>query len=142
MKPVKQTVFGWPYGNCFNAMLASLLEVSVDAVPNFGADAYDRGEPDKWADYAQEWLEDRGMSIIWARLDDHVFLHNVYHGMSVQSPRGLPHAVVGKGGAACHDPHPDDTFGTPLDDDRLDLIVIADMGKLKAWIATTEREGE
>ncbi len=35
MKPVDQTTFGHPGGNCFSACVASLLEMSVDQVPYF-----------------------------------------------------------------------------------------------------------
>lgn len=35
MKPVDQTTFGFPGGNCFSACIASLLEMPLDDVPYF-----------------------------------------------------------------------------------------------------------
>lgn len=43
MKPVDQTQFGWPHGNCFMACVASIMEVGLDDLP----DLYEPTKDDK-----------------------------------------------------------------------------------------------
>lgn len=53
MKPVMQTTFG-NYGNCFQACLASVLEIPLDSIPEFRRMQVDQevscmvSEADKW----------------------------------------------------------------------------------------------
>lgn len=44
MKPIDQTTFGVPGGNCFSACVASLLELSIDDVPYFMGDCDEDGD--------------------------------------------------------------------------------------------------
>jgi hypothetical protein len=64
--PVDQTQFAITTderaGNCMQAVLASLLELPLDDVPNFAAIESD--EPGKWFLALDDWLHDRGLGIV------------------------------------------------------------------------------
>jgi len=99
MKPVDQTTFGVPGGNCFSACVASLLELPIEEVPYFmGAD--------DWCAAFAAWLSPRGfypvsfnISTVGAWRPEGLFI------LGGQSPRGS-HAVVARGAVVVHDPHP------------------------------------
>lgn len=98
MKPVDQTTFGHPGGNCFSACVASLLEKPIDTVPYFMAD------PDTWGQKFEEWLALRGFYPIYA-LDNGEWTPAGLCILGGQSSRGS-HACVGRGRILLHDPHP------------------------------------
>lgn len=115
MKPVSQTSFGYPDGNDLAACVASILELSVDEVPNFITKK-------NWYLTLALWLEKRGMTAI--RLD--VSRGNEWWNFYLPpetpviwagpSPRPEEqdrrlHCVVGRwDGRLLHDPHPDCDF--------------------------------
>lgn len=121
MKPIDQTIFigdSRP-GNCFQACVASLLELPLDDVPHFieteapGVD---------WYVGFTEWLAARQMFAVEVRLDVPAVLGlqpGVHCIISGPSPRhsGL-HSVVGRvaddpreaGFILEHDPHPSRDF--------------------------------
>lgn len=111
MKPLHQTIFGGDNGdstargNCFAACIASILELPLEAVPNFC-------DHDDWRHHVNEWLQPRGLFYVDFRLDDgswrieHAVQYAGYHVISGPAERGLRHAVVGYKGNAVHDPHP------------------------------------
>lgn len=119
MKPVDQTTFGVPGGNCFSACVASLLELPIEDVPYFmGAD--------DWNKAFDEWLRPRGFYAVFLRLrpvkEDPWRPAGLYV-LGGQCVRG-PHAVVARGNTIVHDPHPsrggvdtweDATLIVPLD---------------------------
>src|SRR5262245_45006179 len=98
MKPVDQTVFGLPHGNCFAACVASVIELPIEKVPNFVL------EGDRWFDAAAEWLDERGYTLLWVKRDavacgylDPRPLINAGHYLIVSgtSPRGeFLHCVI------------------------------------------------
>lgn len=115
MKPVMQTKFGDPDGNCFASCLASLLELPLESVPDFQ-------EKDWWGAF-KRWLKKRGLAPI-----------NLYGGKGYilprdtlciaggKGPRGLEHSVIWKTGGhgvakMVHDPHPsgEGLVGKPRD---------------------------
>lgn len=121
MQPIDQTRFGWPGGNCFQAALASILELPLDDVPDFCNDNW-QGD---WESDLNEWLYQYGLfsftvdvgksepgSMEW--LTD-----NCYVMAAVQSalrkewttPNGSKeqalHSVVYHKGKVVHDPNPD-----------------------------------
>lgn len=106
MKPVDQTTFGCPGGNCFSACIASLLGEPIESVPYF------MGEPDEpghiWAERLDDWLRPRGLYALHFLVDesrpDLVWPTGFYIRVG-QSPRGA-HATVGRGPCTTHDPHP------------------------------------
>lgn len=111
MKPVTQTITG-PTGNCMGACLASILEVSIETVPNF----FDAGPDDTdWWNALRAWLRKFGLGIVTLTFESpaqwmHLRLAG-YHIVSGPSPRleGMHHATVWHAGKMVHDPHPDGT---------------------------------
>jgi len=106
MKPVIQTTFGVPEGNCFSACLASLLEIQIARVPLFTSE--------DWQARLNEWLAQFGyffMDTIFegAGTPEYLDKYAGFHIISGDGPRGFPHAVVGYKGQMVHDPHPDGT---------------------------------
>ncbi len=56
--PVTQTLLSPPDGNCFAACVASILELPIDAVPNYHSD--------DWFECWQEWLYPYNLALdIW-----------------------------------------------------------------------------
>lgn len=109
MKPVMQTVTG-PAGNCMSACLASILELPIEAVPNFCEAGPD--DSDYW-NACRAWLRQFGLGIITLSFTSpaqwqHLRLSG-YHIVSGPSPRieGMHHATVWHKGALAHDPHPE-----------------------------------
>lgn len=119
MKPVDQTTFapraGEGAGNCLAACVASLLELDLDAVPNFAAIPIARGSAKQhWFVEFETWLAARGLAIsIWyvTEKTDWYASPGTYLLANGKSPRGdFSHVVVCQvtEGAAeiVHDPHP------------------------------------
>jgi len=114
VKPVDQTTFGFPGGNCFSACVASLLELPIDEVPYFmHTDDDPNGE--KWFDRFEAWLRPYGFWAIFLRLagpnDD--WAPAGWCILGGQSPRARAgredddlHTVVAFGREVRHDPHP------------------------------------
>lgn len=98
MKPVDQTVFGDPTGNCFSACVASLLGLSIEDVPWFNGHA-------DWYAAFRAWLRPRGYYPVTFRLDS-AWRPDGYAITGGRSPRATSHAVVTLGLDVVHDPHP------------------------------------
>ena len=102
MIPIQQTILHTETtkGNCLQAAIASILELSLEEVPVF--------EGDSWYLQLMHWLEDC-YEIELARWDYEVQFKG-YYLVTGQSPRGnFKHIVVYKNGKMIHDPHPDKT---------------------------------
>lgn len=111
MKPVDQTTFGHPGGNCFSACIASLLEMSIEDVPYF------MESPD-WHSVFREWLHPLGFdAMIFGLLDAEGKPLGLrarpmgLHILSGQSPRSSGknvwyHSVIARRELVVHDPHP------------------------------------
>ncbi len=100
MKPVYQTIFEPPRGDCWRACIATLLERSIDEVPNF-AEWYLEDEGEAWQKYLG-WLAERGWFIAYFPGNG---IHDAPYSMAlpgdtpimvtVQSPRGpWNHCVI------------------------------------------------
>lgn len=99
MKPVDQTTFGMPNGNCLSACIASLLHLRIDDVPTFC-------KHDDWWERLTAWLKERGYYPMIVRHTDE-WAPDGYHILSGKSPRGdFQHSVVARGTNVVHDPHP------------------------------------
>lgn len=101
MKPVYQTAFSPPEGDCVRASLASCLELPLGAVPHF------RG--DKWEEAANLWLAEKfGLGLIPVTINVEPFPAGVgYHLIDGPSLSGdWNHVVVGWRGQLAHDPNP------------------------------------
>ncbi len=114
MTPVHQTIRDADTGNCFTASLASILDLPIDAVPNFAAD-----HGDDWEAAAKAWLASRSLAFVTlgfaayetfaATHFDNAGRYCVLSGPSTYPGRG--HAVVGRvtpdgSIALAHDPCP------------------------------------
>lgn len=109
MRPVDQTIFTVPGGNCFAACVASVLELSLADVPNF-CDNMNAA----WFTDFRAWLRPRGLYAVSFKLagkpgdPDAGWYPEGLHIAGGPSPRyeGVLHAVVARGSAIVHDPHP------------------------------------
>lgn len=127
MIPVFQTKFGdgrksGKGGNCFQAAIASVLEVPIEEVPDFcnlyGSDWYEQFI--KWLNnfgLSSLTIEGKGMPIedliASPALEDCIYL------ASGKSKRGIEHSVVYRGTELIHDPYPQ---GTGITVSNIDLI--------------------
>ena len=105
MKPVEQTQLTYPDGNCFAACVATLLELPLEAVPDFKGDG--------WYDAWLEWLKPRNLTFINFRIDPgDSWRPPGYSLLAADSPRGKwLHSVVCKDGEIVWDPHPERHMG-------------------------------
>lgn len=104
MKPVYQTTFGYPNGNCFQAALASILELPLEKVPHFMLDL-----TNDWFMELRNWLGQFGLDAICVRGESEAFLPSKgYYIMGGRRPgRTYLHAVVACNGQVVHDPLPE-----------------------------------
>lgn len=102
MIPTKQTILG-KGGNCFCACIASILEVPIETVPDFGQNP-------NWREETNKWLAQHNMFYIDVMLPgdmrDELVDFWGYHVIAGKGPRGMQHAVVGYKGEMVFDPHP------------------------------------
>lgn len=111
MKPVDQTRFGVPIGNCFTASLASILEVGVEDLQEFedlyrawAVEHYETNASTLDWDSVQAGLRSRGVRIVyWDAADVAPKGYSIAGGTS---GTGLPHACVALDGRVVHDPSP------------------------------------
>lgn len=97
MRPVYQTIRSLPGANCVQASTASLLNLPLDAVPNFML----AGHPQWFHDW-MAWLADRGFQVLqhgpgWTP-------QGLYIAMGPAGSDVADHAVVMRGGKLVHDP--------------------------------------
>lgn len=104
MKKVFQTLFGEEKGNCFQAAVASILEMDLEQVPHFCKD----NPNDDWYFAFVDWLRSFGFSAIHIAATPEVLesanLDGCYIIVSGKSPRGLQHSCVYRGKRLKHDP--------------------------------------
>lgn len=102
MRPVDQTIFGAPNGNCFAACVASILELPLEDVPNFCA-------RDGWFLALRDWLKPHGLfPMAFDDVNDETFeyIGDALSIVSGPAARGHLHACVYRGAELLHDPHP------------------------------------
>lgn len=128
MIPVHQTTFYDPdappdkqRGNCLTAVVASLLELPIEDVPNFVQDDVDHeGDPDwDWWTTLHRFITERGYQMHYLAVPGgppSAFPlpkpgeHYAVIGLSPRGPQGLiHHIVIHRDGQMVHDPHPDGT---------------------------------
>ena len=102
MRPVKQAQRHDPengvIGDCFRACICSLLEIDINAAPNFVED------PD-WPEQLYSFLTRYGCILEWNETGPPEGTE--YYIVQGTSPRGVNHSVIYKDGKLAHDPHPD-----------------------------------
>jgi hypothetical protein len=108
MTPVEQTILAPPLGNCYAACIASVLECSLDEVPQPREDK--GGTPEGWEQYLtrlhEEFLYPRNLRTVF--LDATTgYVPAGYSILGAVSSRGdWLHAVVAFDGEIVYDPHP------------------------------------
>lgn len=133
MIPVLQTTFYDPdapperqRGNCLTAVVASLLEVSVDEVPNFVQDDVDHeGDPEwDWWTRLHQFARAHGYQLRYVRVpgtesafpEPEPGEYYAVIGVSPRDPR-IHHIVIHRDGVMVHDPHPDGSGLVKVTDD-------------------------
>lgn len=106
MIPIRQTRVG-KGGNCFQACVASILEMPLEAVPDF-CNEY----PEDWFLKLGDWLKPMGMSAIMIKYDDGADLAEVLKDQFVlaggtSAVRSIPHEVIWMNGKVIWDPAPE-----------------------------------
>jgi len=105
MKPVFQTRFGED-GNCFEACIASILEISLEEVP----DLKEFKDSEAWSKAVNSWLKTRGLQYIeldFHESDDMLWEYvDSYHLIIGKTGHDLFHSVVGHNGKVVFDPLP------------------------------------
>jgi len=105
MKKVMQTEFD-DNGNCFEACVASILELDISEVPSV-SDEF------AWFQIMDKFVSKYGYGLLLLSKHDisqsEVWYEKAYVIVSGQSPRveGRLHSVVWQNGKMIHDPHPD-----------------------------------
>ena len=88
-------------GNCLQAAIASVLNLSLDEVPHFAA------IKGNWWDEFREWLWRRGLDVVYLQFSAIEKMPPVGpYIVNGVSPRGYGHSVVYLNGHLEHDPHP------------------------------------
>lgn len=110
MIPVDQTRFGNPLGNCLMACVASILERSLEELPDL--QEWLDADEEHWFHTFERLMESIGWLVYYEpalRGREGAFTRvrpRGYHIGSGLSPRDLQHAVVVLDGEMVHDPHP------------------------------------
>jgi hypothetical protein len=110
MIPVYQTIFSDEskgiHGNCFPACLASLLETTIEEIPQF------QTMETNWFPQLWEFLLKHGYEFKGTGKKEDIQTYNIgisgYYIVNGSSPRGIKrgHAIVYYNGMPIHDPHP------------------------------------
>lgn len=113
MKPVDQTRFGRPDGNCWTACVASILEVPIEELSDL-EDAYrsaaigwENGGEFQWSLILAE-THALGFTVGWIMMDNPNLPRLPPHGYSIANGPavgGMPHSCVALDGEVVHDPH-------------------------------------
>lgn len=116
---IMQTEFG-AHGNCQSACLAMMLGLELADVPNFSA--MDCTDNQKYAAQGR-WLGERGLFLMtvvkWQALPWPP--SRGFYIAGGPSSRGFRHSVIYKDGELWHDPHPDQSGITEVQD--IDLVL-------------------
>lgn len=144
MKPLDQTQFGFPDGNCWATCVASLLEIEIDDVDDGGVDS-------DWYIRFLSWLNEKhGLGMFEIKLEKGAprgyapMVDGTLGILSGPSPRGPHlHACVGRyqllsDGMHCingvHDPHPDRTY---FGDEHADTFTVFTATRPSSFSQTT-----
>lgn len=121
MIPITQTELYDPTrpnhrGNCWQTVIASILDLPLDEVPHFVQDEVDHpgdGDWDWWVRTCR-WLNAHDLRLVMV---DVATCRDEYVLATGPSPRGngVFHVVIYRDGAMVHDPHPDRSGLTSVD---------------------------
>jgi hypothetical protein len=126
--PIFQTRFGPRRnkselgGNCFQAALASILELPLDDVPDF-CNIYPI-DTDEWYFRYIEWLQTKGLSVVTIGTDQgELEKVDCYKGCLLlvfgKNDQGVEHCVIYKNGIPVHNPNPHCSGITPS---KIDIL--------------------
>lgn len=114
MIPIKQKNLHDPdngvWGDCHRAAIASIFEIAIEEIPNFGEGGPDENEFQRRVD---EWLLDHGFRAVHAAYDSDldqvmrvlaIHAKGTYYLFGATSNTGCGHTLVGCGGEIVHDP--------------------------------------
>lgn len=95
MKPVIQTRFGEPEGNCFASCVASIMECDLGDI----LDLNELPEGRNWLEWFNDGLALKGMGLLYSEVSSaepmNCYIPNGGHFIASRpGPRGLPHSVV------------------------------------------------
>ncbi len=125
MIPVQQTILNSVNGDCLRACIASILDLPIEAVPNF------MDEPgDGWRDAFSKFLAQfdlQALDFPTAELAN--WSPSGYHLLAGKGPRGVYHSVVGYQGIVVWDPYPE---GTGLETVEFVTVFVSGMNCLPA----------
>jgi len=124
MKPIDQTKFGKPHGNCMRACIASLFEISLEQAPELSTAT----TTPEWSNRLNAWCAERGLHALDVELYTELPADMYVIGAG-PSPRGIQHAVILRGGKMVHDPHPSRGGVTRVQ--RVTLFVVRDLARYK-----------
>ena len=95
-------------GDCFRACVASILDLSIESIPNFMKEG-----PDKFLYNLDNWSKNIGYLLLDVEMEDISRFKDSYLIATGLSPRGKDknhlHAVIYLNEEMVHDPHPDNT---------------------------------
>jgi hypothetical protein len=101
--PHTQRVIGYERGSCFATAIASVLDLDLDAVPNFVL--FGTG----WLEALGVWAWEHGIHVTHLHYDDDLSGLHIAGGPGPRKREDgtpIPHAVVAEGRKLVHDPHP------------------------------------
>jgi len=124
MTPVTQTTFydatqppEKQRGNCLTAVVASLLDLPIEDVPNFVQEHVDTDGAKHWWESMHAFVASRGYGVYYLRST--LYAESLFpdpdpgefYAVSGVSPRdpAIFHVVIYRDGEMVHDPHPDRT---------------------------------
>lgn len=134
MTPAMQTIHGRE-GNCFQACLASLLDLPLQEVPNFYAGLHSGDAiPPEVEFHIWTWFKNRGLCVLdWAFAPDTMQdlldgmaarIPGVHYLITGQSVRGTEHCVVCCNNRIVHDPAAAGGIVGPQCDGYYHIVVI------------------
>lgn len=110
MKPVFQTRYGKPEGNCTEACLASMLEIPLEEVPSLYEHCRSPGAESNWFVVLDEFVRTRGFRLVLLEGCPYVREGTLIIVGGPARDNGLPHYVIMRGIGdgileLVHDPH-------------------------------------
>ena len=129
MKPVMQTVYGAPDGDCFQACVASILEMDLEDATHAC-----KGDNPEWMFDLNDWLEPFGLGALTVAFQNEAPIkHGYCCACGPCGPESLKHSVVLKDFKLVHNPHEGwgELEGKPQD---YTFFIVLDPA---LWIAST-----
>lgn len=113
MKPVFQNRFGKPLGNCWEACVASILEVDLSDIPTAHREEWEDAVGQERVYKLLEYLHSLGYNLVEFKMVDGegvitMRVPSDYYILCGENHQGLGHTVVALGNEIVHNPNPTD----------------------------------